>query len=299
MRNPISKRSSQEAVPSTGQSPNTSTPSSLTPQHPNTSTPSSLSPQHRNTVTPIPSNVLQERALALGINLSTLPHHVAIIKDGNGRWATKKGFARLLGHREGYKTLRNALLSASELGIQYLTVYAFSAENWRRPVEEVAGLMKLIETAARDELRSMHQNNVRICVAGRVDEVPEGLRKALLAGIETTKNNTGITFTLAINYGGRAEIVDAVKKIIASGVPAGEVTEDLISSQLYNPQHPEPDLMIRTAGEMRWSNFLIWQSAYCELFVTEVPWPEFSSQQLLEAVLTFQQRTRKFGAVVE
>lgn len=284
MRNQVPKRqSTEEQAPSATPSPS----------------PPPVIPQHRNTVTPIPSNVLQERALALGINLATLPHHVAIIMDGNGRWATKKGFARLLGHREGYKTLRNALLSASELGIQYLTVYAFSAENWRRPVEEVAGLMKLIETAARDELRSMHQNNVRICVAGRIDEVPEGLRNALLAGIETTKNNTGITFTLAINYGGRAEIVDAVKKIIATGTPPEAVTEDMISGQLYNPEHPEPDLMIRTAGEMRWSNFLIWQSAYCELFVTEVPWPEFSSKQLLEAVLTFQQRTRKFGAVVE
>jgi undecaprenyl diphosphate synthase len=299
MRNPITKRSSHETVPSIPQHPNTPTPSSLTPQHPNTSTPAPVTPHYRNTATPIPFNPLQQKASALGINLSTLPHHVAIIMDGNGRWATKKGFARLLGHREGYKTLRNALLSASELGIRYLTVYAFSAENWRRPEDEVAGLMKLIETAAKDELRSMHQNNVRICVAGRIDQVPEGLRRALLDGIETTKNNTGITFTLAINYGGRAEIVDAVKKIIASGVPAEEVTEDLISSHLYNPQHPEPDLMVRTAGEMRWSNFLIWQSAYCELYVTEVPWPEFSSKQLLDAVLTFQQRTRKFGAVVE
>lgn len=263
-----------------------SSPSSI-PRYPDTSIPNA------------PTNPLQLKAQSLGINLSTLPHHVAIIMDGNGRWATKKGFARLLGHREGYKTLRNALLSASELGIRYLTVYAFSAENWRRPEDEVAGLMKLIETAAKDELRSMHQNNVRICVAGRIDQVPEGLRRALLDGIETTKNNTGITFTLAINYGGRAEIVDAVKKIIATGASPEEVTEDLISSQLYNPKHPEPDLMIRTAGEMRWSNFLIWQSAYCELYVTEVPWPEFSSKQLLEAVLTFQQRTRKFGAVVE
>ncbi len=244
-------------------------------------------------------NSMQQKAVDLGIDLTSLPRHVAIIMDGNGRWAKKKGFARLLGHREGYKTLRSVLLNASELGIEYLTVYAFSAENWRRPVEEVAGLMKLIETAARDELRAMHQNNVRICVAGRIDEVPEGLRRALLHGIETTKNNTGITFTLAINYGGRAEIVDVVKQLIDAGTPANEVTEELISQHLYNPTHPEPDLMVRTAGEMRWSNFLIWQSAYCELYVTEVPWPEFSSTELLKGVLTFQQRTRKFGAVVE
>lgn len=262
----------------------------------------SSTPQHRNTVTPgeaVPLNSIQKAAIAMGIDLGSLPVHVAIIMDGNGRWAKKKGLARLLGHREGYRTLRSVLLNASELGIKYLTVYAFSAENWRRPEDEVAGLMRLIETAARDELRAMHQNNVRICAAGRIDQVPEGLRRALLHGIETTKNNTGITFTLAINYGGRAEIVDAVKKIIASGVPAEDVTEELIAQNLYNPSHPEPDLMVRTAGEMRWSNFLIWQSAYCELFVTEVPWPEFSATELLQGVLTFQQRTRKFGAVVE
>lgn len=254
--------------------------------------------QHSNTGTPR-LNHLQTQASSIGISLTSLPRHLAIIMDGNGRWAKKKGFARLLGHREGYRTLRSVLLNASELGIEYLTVYAFSAENWRRPEDEVAGLMKLIETAARDELRAMHQNNVRIRVAGRIDQVPEGLRRALINGIETTKNNTGITFTLAINYGGRAEIVDAVKKLIDSGVPSESITEELISANMYNPDHPEPDLMIRTAGEMRWSNFLIWQSAYCELFVTELTWPEFSADELLKAVLTFQQRTRKFGAVVE
>lgn len=219
--------------------------------------------------------------------------------DGNGRWAKKRGLARLLGHREGYKTLRGVLLNASELGIKYLTVYAFSAENWRRPEDEVRGLMKLIEQAAKDELRLMHQNNVRVQVAGRIDEVPDGLRKALEQGMETTKNNTGITFTLAINYGGRAELVDAVKKMVAEGIPEDRITEEAISQHLYNPTHPDPDLMIRTAGEMRWSNFLIWQSAYTELYVTDVPWPEFGEKELLEGVLTFQKRTRKFGAVVE
>ncbi len=244
-------------------------------------------------------NAIQTQARAIGINLDALPEHVAIIMDGNGRWAKRRGFARLLGHREGYKTLRSILLSASELGIKYLTVYAFSAENWRRPEDEVAGLMKLIETAARDELRLMHQNNVRVCVAGRMDQVPAGLQRALDHGIETTQLNTGITFTLAVNYGGRAEIVDALKKMVGEGISPNEITEEAISQHLYNPSHPEPDLMIRTAGEMRWSNFLIWQSAYCELYVTEVPWPEFSSKELLDGVKTFQQRTRKFGAVVD
>jgi undecaprenyl diphosphate synthase len=222
-----------------------------------------------------------------------------MIMDGNGRWAKSRGLARLLGHREGYKTLRGVLLNASELGIRYLTVYAFSAENWRRPEDEVKGLMKLIEQAAKDELRLMHQNNVRVQVAGRIDQVPEGLRKALEHGMETTKDNTGITFTLAINYGGRAEMVDAVKKIVAEGIRPEDVDEDTISSHLYNPSHPDPDLMIRTAGEMRWSNFLLWQAAYTELYVTEVTWPEFGEKELLDAVLTYQKRTRKFGAVVD
>jgi undecaprenyl diphosphate synthase len=178
-------------------------------------------------------------------------------------------------------------------------VYAFSAENWRRPEDEVKGLMSLIEKAARDELRLMHQNNVRVNVSGRIDELPEGLQRALKDGIETTKDNTGITFTLAVNYGGRAEIVDAVKRLAEKGTPAGEITEELISASLYNPGHPDPDLMIRTAGEMRWSNFLLWQGAYCELYVTEKTWPEFKTEDLLDAVKTFQQRTRKFGAVVD
>ncbi|MBC8065942.1 MAG: di-trans,poly-cis-decaprenylcistransferase [Chlorobia bacterium] len=241
----------------------------------------------------------QEKAVQLGIDLEQLPSHVAVIMDGNGRWAKKRGLQRLLGHREGYRTLRGVLLNASELGIKFLTVYAFSAENWRRPEDEVAGLMKLIETAAKDELRAMHRNNVRVQVAGRLDEVPPSLRKALLDGVETTKGNTGITFTLAVNYGGRAEIVDAVKSIIEAGTKASEITEETIASRLYNPLTPEPDLMVRTAGEMRWSNFLIWQSANTELYVTEKPWPEFDETELLNAVLTYQQRTRKFGAVVE
>lgn len=248
---------------------------------------------------PQAANKTAAAALALGIDLTRLPKHVAIIMDGNGRWAKGKGIGRLLGHREGYKTLRGALLAASELGIGYLTVYAFSAENWRRPTDEVSGLMKLIEQAARDELRSMHQNGVRVRTAGRLDGVPEGLRSALEHGVETTSRNQGITFTLAVNYGGRAEIVDAVREIVAEGAAPETITEETISAHMYNPEHPEPDLMIRTAGEMRWSNFLIWQAAYCELFVTEVPWPEFKPAHLLEAVAAYQRRTRKFGAVLE
>ena len=261
-----------------------------------------ISPKGPNAATPKaspPKTETQERATKLGIDLQAIPAHVAVIMDGNGRWARKKGFPRLLGHREGYKALRGILLAASELGIKYLTVYAFSAENWRRPEDEVKGLMSLIEKAARDELRLMHQNNVRVNVSGRINELPQGLQRALTDGMETTKNNTGITFTLAVNYGGRAEIVDAVKKLVAKGTKPEEISEQTIANHLYNPHHPDPDLMIRTAGEMRWSNFLIWQGAYCELYVTDKTWPEFSTPDLLDAVKTFQQRTRKFGAVVE
>lgn len=255
-----------------------------------------ITPQRPNSAAP---NATQKQAALLGLNLEAIPAHVAVIMDGNGRWARKKNLPRLLGHREGYKALRGILLSASELGIRFLTVYAFSAENWRRPEDEVKGLMSLIERAARDELRLMHQNNVRVNVSGRINELPAGLQRALSDGVETTKDNTGITFTLAVNYGGRAEIVDAVKKLVAEGVKPEEVSEDAITRHLYNPDHPDPDLMIRTAGEMRWSNFLIWQGAYCELYVTEKTWPEFSTSDLLDAVKTFQQRTRKFGGVVE
>jgi undecaprenyl diphosphate synthase len=221
------------------------------------------------------SKKIVDLAIKRGVDLDSLPKHLAIIMDGNGRWAKTKGWQRLLGHREGYRALRSALLNADDLGIKYLTVYAFSAENWKRPAEEVAGLMKLI------------------------DELPQGLQDALNHGMEVTANNTGIVFTLAVNYGGRAEIVDAVRDIVAAGFEPEDITDEIISAHLYNPQHPEPDLMIRTAGEMRWSNFLLWQGAYCELYVTEDPWPEFSGNHMIDAVLSFQTRTRKFGAVVE
>ncbi|MBS1714711.1 MAG: di-trans,poly-cis-decaprenylcistransferase [Armatimonadetes bacterium] len=229
--------------------------------------------------------------------MSRLPAHVAVIMDGNGRWAQKKGLMRLLGHREGYRTLKNVLLQASELGIRYLTVYGFSAENWRRPESEVGGLMRLIEDAAKTELRSLIENNVRVYVSGRLDELPATLQRALRSLVTSTETNTGIGFTLAINYGGRAEIVDAVKKLIASGAGPDDVDEAAIAGNLYVPDVPEPDLMVRTAGEMRWSNFLMWQSAYTELFVTDRTWPEFGAEELLDAVSAYQRRFRKFGGL--
>jgi undecaprenyl diphosphate synthase len=246
-----------------------------------------------------PANETQSLALSEGVDLDRLPEHIAIIMDGNGRWAKSKGLQRLLGHREGYRSLRGALLAANELGVRYLTVYAFSVENWRRPQDEVAGLLRLIEQAAKDELRLMHQNNVRFQVTGRLHELPPSLQAALNDGIEATSRNTGITLTLAINYGGRAEITDAIQKIIASGAAPESIDEDTVSRFMYNPSHPDPDLMVRTAGEMRWSNFLIWQAAYAELFVCDVAWPDFKPHHLIQAVKAYQGRTRKFGAVVE
>jgi len=245
------------------------------------------------------TNALHLRARELGIDLDRLPRHVAVIMDGNGRWAQSRGLKRLLGHREGYRTLKNVLLSASELGIECLTAYGFSVENWRRPEEEVGGLMTLIEEAARIELQDLKRNNVRARVSGRLNEVPERTRRSLEAMVDETAANTGIVFNLAINYGGRAEVVDAVRSILRLGLEPDEVTEELLSAHMYSPDIPDPDLMIRTAGEMRWSNFLLWESAYTELYVTEKPWPEFDAAELLTAVLTYQKRLRKFGGLAE
>jgi undecaprenyl diphosphate synthase len=242
-------------------------------------------------------NSVQMRALEMGIDLQKLPAHVAIIMDGNGRWASRQGLGRLLGHRQGYHTLRDVLLGADQLGIRHLTVYGFSAENWRRPESEVGGLMKLIDEAARTELKRLIKENVRVQVAGRLDELPEWLQGSLRSLIEETKGNTGITFILAINYGGRAEIIDAIKSLLDAGVSSSDLTEERLREELYCPEVPDPDLMIRTAGEMRWSNFLLWQAAYAELFVTPVSWPEFGMQELLDGVRQYQARERKFGGL--
>lgn len=242
-------------------------------------------------------NSVQRQAVAAGVDLARLPVHVAVIMDGNGRFAQKQGFMRLWGHHQGYRTLKQVLLDAANLGVQYLTVYGFSAENWRRPQEEVGGLMKLIEEAARRELDDLVKENVRVRVIGRRHELPSSLQDAIHQMESRTAENTGIVFTLAINYGGRAEIVDAVRKLIGEGVSAEEVSEERVTESLYAPEIPDPDLMVRTAGELRWSNFLIWQAAYAELYVTEVTWPEFGLHQLIEAVKQYQKRTRKFGGL--
>ncbi len=223
--------------------------------------------------------------------------------DGNGRWARSQGKQRLLGHWQGYRALKEIVYAADDLEIRCLTVYGFSSENWRRPDEEVGGLMELMLTAIQDEIDELMEKGVRVRVSGRMHELPPDLRVKFQEAIDRTANNPGLTFNLAINYGGRAEIVDAVRSLaraISNGEIAPEaIDEAAISSRLYSPDLPEPDLLIRTAGEMRVSNFLLWEMAYAEMWVTQTLWPDFTRDQLIEAIADFQKRTRKFGAVVE
>lgn len=232
------------------------------------------------------------------VDLSRLPRHVAIITDGNGRWATERGLHRNFGHAQGYEALKGTVDLCGRLGIRYLTTYSFSSENWRRSTEEVSGLMSLIEHAAREQIENLHRENVRFRIIGRLDDLPDSLRAELERDMALTKDNTGLTFTLAINYGGRAELVDAARSLLRSGVAAEDVTEDALESHLYTAGTPDPDLLIRTAGEQRISNFLLWQIAYAEIHVTNVLWPDFSDGDLLKAVLDYQKRTRRFGGVV-
>lgn len=232
-----------------------------------------------------------------------IPGHIAIIMDGNGRWARRKGLPRLEGHRRGYATLRKIVESAADLEVKALTVYAFSSENWTRPTLEVRGLMELYRYAAAAELDSMKEEGVRFLVSGRVHEIPARVRKQLLANVEATRDNTKITLNLAINYGGRNEIVDAAREaagMVARGeMKAEDIDSKLISSLMYQPQLPDPDLVIRTAGEMRISNFLLWEVSYSEFYATPTLWPDFDEAELVKAIRDYQGRTRKFGAVVE
>lgn len=231
------------------------------------------------------------------------PEHVAIIMDGNGRWARARGLERLEGHWQGYRTLKRVVYAADELGIRYLTVYGFSSENWRRPGDEVGGLMNLMLAAMRAEIEELVQNGIRVRVSGRLEELPPDLREEFVSAMRRTDGNTRLTFNLAINYGGRAEIVDAVRAIgrrIAAGeLQPDDVTEETIREHLYHPQIPDPDLLIRTAGERRLSNFLLWETAYSEIWVTQTLWPDFGREDLVAAIDDYHKRIRKFGAVVE
>lgn len=233
-----------------------------------------------------------------GIDPLRVPAHVACVMDGNGRWAQKRGLPRTEGHAAGEEALFDAVEGALELGVRWLTVYAFSTENWKRPVDEVRYLMQFNEgilTRRRDEL---HERGVRIRFVGRRDwRVPKRLLRRMDESLELTAANTTMTLTIAFNYGGRAEIVDAVRALVAAGTPADRIDERAVRRHLYDPTMPDPDLVVRTSGEYRISNFLLWELAYSELVFTDVLWPDFRRENLFEAVREFQRRDRRFGGL--
>jgi undecaprenyl diphosphate synthase len=229
------------------------------------------------------------------IDRNRIPQHIAIIMDGNGRWARQRHLPRVFGHRSGIDSVRDIVRVCGELGIDSLTLYAFSSENWARPATEVRALMKLMQEFLGRELPELQKNNVRLQSIGRLDALPSGARNKLNEVIAATAANKGLRLTLALNYGGRQEIVDACNKILASG--ATQVDEKTFARYLYAPDVPDPDLLIRTSGEMRISNFLLWQIAYTELYVTPILWPEFRRTQLYEAILDYQRRDRRFGGI--
>lgn len=229
--------------------------------------------------------------------LERVPQHVGIIMDGNGRWARARGLPRSAGHRAGTENLRRVLRAAVEFGIQILTIYAFSTENWARPAGEVKVLLSILERVIDRELSELHEEGVQLRHAGRLERIPPKLRRKVLDAIELTKDNQQLILNVAFDYGGRAELVDAIRRIIADGVPAEQVDEALVSRFLYTAQLPDPDLIIRTSGEMRISNFLIWQGAYAEFYVTPALWPDFDKDELYKALEHYNQRERRFGLV--
>lgn len=221
--------------------------------------------------------------------------HLAIIMDGNGRWATKRHLPRLAGHKAGVNALRRVVECAADEHIEMLSVYAFSTENWERPRTEVDGLMRLLWETVRSDLEKLHSKGVRLRHLGRLSGLPADIQQAIGEMVELTKNNTRIAVNVCFNYGGRAELVDAVRQIVADGCDPSSINEELIGSYLYTRDLPDPDLVIRTAGEMRVSNFLLWQSAYSEYYATPTLWPDFGHEDLLKAIESFQKRQRRFG----
>lgn len=226
-----------------------------------------------------------------------VPYHVAIIMDGNGRWAKKRGLPRVAGHRAGTDNLRRVLESCGELGIKMLTIYAFSTENWRRPEDEVKGLMSIFEDVIDRELPEFQAKGVRLRHIGKLDGLKPAFADKVRKAIELTKNNDKLILNIAFNYGGRAEIVEAVKTLIAKGIKADDITEEMISAHLYTADVPDPDLIIRTSGEMRVSNFLIWQGAYSEYYLAPVYWPDFDKEQMRLALEEYAKRHRRFGGL--
>ncbi len=237
------------------------------------------------------------------IDPGKLPQHVAVIMDGNGRWAKKHGKPRIFGHRNGVKSVREISEAAAEIGIPYLTLYAFSTENWNRPPIEVNALMDILVITIRDELETMNKNNIRLGVIGDIDRLPNSTRKALLEGIEKTKENTRMTLTLALNYSARWEITESMRQAVrlasAGKITADDINEDMVNSLLSTTHIPDPELLIRTSGEHRISNFLLWQIAYTELYFSDVYWPDFDREQFYNAIVDFQHRERRFGKTSE
>ena len=238
-----------------------------------------------------------EDALAGQVIPERIPRHVAIIMDGNGRWAAQRHLPRVEGHRAGIDAVRDTVETSARLGLDVLTLYAFSVENWKRPKTEVSVLMSLLRRYLRLELDTLLENNIRFTAIGRPNELPENVYHELLQAEAKTSRNSGMRFNIALNYGGRAEIVDAARRAIESGVSPSSLDEARFSEFLYTAGQPDPDLLIRTSGEMRVSNFLLWQIAYAEIWVTDTLWPDFRCQHLLEAVIAYQKRDRRFGGI--
>jgi undecaprenyl diphosphate synthase len=238
-----------------------------------------------------------DAALARRIDMERLPGHIAIIMDGNGRWAAQRHLPRVEGHRAGIDAVRDTVETGARLGINVLTLYAFSVENWKRPASEVGTLMGLLKRYLRSELNTLLDNNIRFQVIGRMEELAPDIQDELRRAIERTSGNTGMRFNIALNYGGRTEVLDAVKQAIADGIRPQDLTEESFASLLYTAGQPDPDLLIRTSGEMRVSNFLLWQIAYAEIYFTETLWPDFRRRHLLEAVLAYQKRERRYGGI--
>jgi undecaprenyl diphosphate synthase len=225
------------------------------------------------------------------------PQHVAIIMDGNGRWAKGRGLPRMMGHKAGGDNIRPVVKAFAEHGVRYLTLYAFSTENWNRPRVEVAGLLSLLTRRIDEETRLFHERNVRLVHIGRLDRLSQKLRQKVEAAIELTRKNTGLTLCLAFDYGGRDEIVQAARRLSSDNTPGSIVDETVLSQFLYTAGIPDPDLIIRTGGEIRLSNFLLWQAAYSELYFTPVLWPDFGRKEIEEALSEYEQRQRRFGSV--
>ena len=229
--------------------------------------------------------------------IAPLPKHIAFIMDGNGRWAKQRALPRIEGHRAGVENLRSIIKYLNQRHIKYVTVYGFSTENWIRPKREVTGLLRILQNAIEKESLELHKNGVRLHHIGRLEGLSPGLKQAINRAVELTKNNTGMVLSFAFNYGGRLEILDAVRRIISEGIPAENINETLFGNYIYTAGLPDVDLLIRTGGEMRLSNFLMWQTVYSEYYFTPVLWPNFNEEELDKALLSYSQRRRRFGGL--